>query len=129
LNPITGTFDVTELVRQFTAQLTADLWMLIVPIMGLLFLHIAGERIIEGLMWKIGRTYNEEDVVLFDKRFARITKIGLWNVKFTVYEVGDDDKIVGGWSLIVANDMLKRHEIMKPLELHDIPKSLKPIHK
>lgn len=104
-----------------------NLYGVLLPIFLLYLARTFLDQLVWGLVWKLGRRYNENDVVIIDGEFGRIIRIGLFSVEFYVYEIVDD-KIVSGWTLNMANDKLRDLKLKKPLQNHSVPKALKTIH-
>lgn len=90
-------------------------------IASMLLLIICKDLLIQmgaGVVWKLGRRYNETDVVIVDEFFCRIAKIGFWNVEFYVYDMIQDPPKVA-WTWLVSNDELRKKSIWKPLPKHE----------
>jgi len=94
-------------------------WLIIVPIFLLAALRNTVSRAIEGLFWKMGRTYNVDDAVVVDGRRARITRQNIWVTVFYIYTWKAGSKIpTGGTIMVVSNTELGKMKIEKPLVLH-----------
>ena len=115
-------------LKQLSSDVIGNTLWLLLPILFLMFFRSAGEQVIQGILWKCGRTYNTHDLIVFDDKLGRIGHIGFWSTEFIIYQIAAD-KVAGGYVMRIANDELKKHRIMKPLGLHDIPESLRTIHK
>ena len=94
----------------------------------LFFFRSSLENMIAGIIWKIGRTYNVDDVVKINGDWARIVRQNIWTTSFYVYHIVKG-KIVGGFTMNVANNQLRELKILKPLTMIDIPANLRNIHR
>jgi hypothetical protein len=98
--------------------LLGEFWWILI---GLFFAALFKDILIQigaGLVWKLGRRYNETDVVIVNEFFCRISRIGLFSVEFYVYDTVDNPPRFG-WTWMVSNDELKKLHIWKPLSKHD----------
>ena len=64
-------------------------------------------NIIQGIMFFLDRDYNEQDIVLFNGRWARITKIGAFKTNMYMF---DTDTL-----LKISNHLICRYMIEKSL--------------
>ena len=99
-------------------------WMAVVA-----FVLLIGRKTIESSIEAIkvfaGDDLNTDDVIIFDKRPARVIRVGLWKTVLFVYEVGcanDKPFIKGGNKVAIQNDKLKDYLIEKPLPMLDLKK-------
>ena len=109
------------------SQIITEVGITLYPIVAIYFVRSFVDACIAGVIWKVGRKYNENDVVLLDEMPARIVKIGLFNVEFYTYRLNEQGQVLSGFSVMVANDKLREKIIKKPLMNLDLPKELKPI--
>jgi hypothetical protein len=98
--------------------LLGEYWWAWLGILGLFLGKDLAIQLAAGLMWKLGRRYNETDVVIVDEFFCRISRIGLLSVEFYVYDTVENPPRFG-WTWMVSNDELKHLHIWKPLSKHD----------
>jgi hypothetical protein len=99
-------------------------WMAVIG-----FLFLIGRNTIESLIEAIkvfaGDDLNTDDVIIFDRRPARVVRVGLWKTILFVYEVGCANGkayVKGGNKVAIQNDKLKDHMIEKPLPMLDLKK-------
>lgn len=109
-------------------EITRELFLGAGAVVLLLFFRSSLESLVAGLIWKIGRTYNVDDVVRINGDWARIVRQNIWTTSFYVYNVVNE-KIISGYTLNIANNRLKDLKIMKPLAMIDIPKQLRNINR
>lgn len=99
------------------------IWLAIVGF-ALLFMKESIQNLIAGLVLFIGNDYNANDIVWLQtnghRRAARISKIGLLNCSFYLYDVETDAKgvqhIVGGTLMKLPNSQLPSLRIERPLD-------------
>ena len=99
-------------------------WMLGAGILLLLFKSTI-TSIVEGLKVFLGNDINTDDVISIDGRPARVVRVGMWKTTFFVYNVtckNGEPYIQGGSKMAIQNDMLKEHDIEKPLPMLDLNK-------
>lgn len=92
-------------------------WILVVAFMALMFRGLL-KQFVAGLAWKLGRRYNETDVVVVDGYPGRITRIGLLFTEIYIYDTVKKPPNQG-WSWMIANDKLIDLMIWKPLSKHE----------
>lgn len=80
---------------------------------------------IGGVMWRYNSNYEPLEIVRVDGRIARISHLGWLKTEFTVFIFNKHNQVVGGWSLPMLNDELRRTKIEKFMPLVDIPESLR----
>ena len=98
----------------------------IIGIVLLLFFHNEVRAIAAMLSWKMGRRYNETDVVVINGYYARIVRIGLLYTEFYIYDRVDEPPNQG-WTKLVANEELTKQDIWKPLDKHDMTIPIKKV--
>lgn len=102
-------------------------WVLIGAVFLFMFRAFI-DQFVHGIVWKIGRRYNETDIIKLNGDFGRIVRMGLFNMEIYVYILDKNEKVVGGYSYMIPNDKLRDLKIMKPLSNVAIPSALKSIH-
>ena len=80
------------------------------------------ESAVEGLKVFLGNDLNTDDVVILDRRPARVIRVGLWKTTFFLYNVKMNGKphIDSANKLSIQNDKLKDIKIEKPLKKLDL---------
>ena len=80
------------------------------------------ESAVEGLKVFLGNDLNTDDVVILDRRPARVIRVGLWKTTFFLYTIKMNGKphIDSGNKMSIQNDQLKMHSIEKPLKKLDL---------
>ena len=107
--------------EQVTQLLGKYSWMFLAG--GALFLFKSTiESSIEGLKVFIGNDLNTDDVVILDRRPARVIRVGLWKTTFFLYTIKMNGKphIDSGNKMSIQNDQLKHRKIEKPLKKLDL---------
>ena len=111
-----------DIGRQIQHLIQDNVWSLLTFIGGLFLLYLVrsfADQLVHGMVWRRGRRYNENDVVLVDDEYARIVRIGWFFTEFYIYKLNDVQEPITGWSLMVANDKLRDMKIKKPLSRHE----------
>tara|TARA_Y100000310_G_scaffold162142_1_gene162073 strand:- start:1399 stop:1752 length:354 start_codon:yes stop_codon:yes gene_type:complete len=80
------------------------------------------ESAVEGLKVFLGGDLNTDDVVILDRRPARVIRVGLWKTTFFIYTIKRNGKlhIDSGNKMSIQNDQLKMRDIEKPLKKLDL---------
>ena len=107
--------------EQVTQLLGEYGWMFLAGSVMFLFKSTI-ESAVEGLKVFIGNDLNTDDVVIFDKRPARVIRVGIWKTTFFLYTIKMNGKphIDSGNKMSIQNDQLKTHSIEKPLKKLDL---------
>ena len=107
--------------EQVTQLLGEYGWMFLAGSVMFLFKSTI-ESAVEGLKVFIGNDLNTDDVVIFDKRPARVIRVGIWKTTFFLYTIKMNGKphIDSGNKISIQNDQLKMHDIEKPLKKLDL---------
>ena len=111
--------DKLTLLNEIVQTLMDRAWLIIIPLFILAAMRSTVSRAIEGLFWKMGRTYNVDDAVVIDGRRGRITRQNIWVTVFYIYTWEEGQRMPsGGTIMVVSNTELGRMKIEKPLVLH-----------
>ena len=80
------------------------------------------ESAVEGLKVFVGDDLNTDDVVILDRRPARVIRVGIWKTTFFLYTIKMNGKphIDSANKLSIQNDKLKDIKIEKPLKKLDL---------
>lgn len=128
MNPTSvDTIRAVHAVHDVAHQIFGELvWLLLVLLLFELTKDLLKE-FVGGVIWRMKSGYANMDIVRIDGESGRIVHLGLFRTSFIVYifdkETGK--KIVGGYSMSILNDELRRTKIQEPLPLVDIPENLR----
>ena len=110
-----------EIQNEITNLLGQYGWMFIAGAAIFLFKSTI-ESAVEGFKVFLGDDLNTDDVVILDRRPARVIRVGLWKTTFFIYTIKMNGKphIDSGNKMSIQNDQLKAHDIEKPLKKLDL---------
>jgi len=89
-------------------------WLFFAGLLTLIFKSTL-EKLVAGIFVFLGNDYNEDDIVIVNRRPGRLVRVGVTKSTFFLYDVSDGGVVTGGTKLVIQNERLSDMDIEKPL--------------